>query len=421
MKSLLLILLTIYYGRVTDIYERGIGFATVYPVENPIEGTATNDKGFFRLSTDLPDTSTVIVSFIGYEKQTLKLSQLGTTDAPRIILHEQPVKLNEVVVTAKGKRKNMRKEMTSLLARVLYRMQNDFNNAPYASQIVSDVSMLAEGEPWGMEQMSATTVTMPMQGAPRYKMTKKKREGLPTDSIQFVGQYCKRFFDTTIRARTDTLLASKQIDKMHPNFRPAANAIDSGTIVHQSLWSIGNILYDFQDEINDLDHWTVAERGDEKILTYTVSQNIIGIFIYTMLRHYIVDASTLTVLRFSETMKVELNIPFGYRVKDEELKLLNMLNMTREQINKYRIRHVQGEVSLNTYYKRQERHLYVSEKNMVADVTIVGKMQGKKDTIPLHIRASQHVTHVQTQNVQPFPAHQLNQRVPRIIVELEDY
>ena len=54
-----------YQGRVVDIDGHGIGYATVYPEEDPIAGAATNDQGFFHFSTDLPETSTVVVSFIG--------------------------------------------------------------------------------------------------------------------------------------------------------------------------------------------------------------------------------------------------------------------------------------------------------------------------------------------------------------------
>ena len=73
-----------YVGRVVTVYGEGIGYATVYPLSDPVAGTATNDDGVFRFSTNLPQESIVIISFLGYEKQELPLAAL--TDSVTIVL-----------------------------------------------------------------------------------------------------------------------------------------------------------------------------------------------------------------------------------------------------------------------------------------------------------------------------------------------
>ena len=93
---------TDYQGRVVDIDGRGIGYATVYPEEDPVAGAATNDQGFFHFSTDLPETSTVVVSFIGYEKQVLPLRVFTQSDSAVVVLHERTIALEETVVAAKA-------------------------------------------------------------------------------------------------------------------------------------------------------------------------------------------------------------------------------------------------------------------------------------------------------------------------------
>lgn len=110
----------IYTGRVVDEKGQGIGYATVYPEADPVAGAATNNDGTFTINTDLPESSTLIISFIGYEKQTLPLQvfALNATDTATITLHEQPIALEETVVAAKvSKQRNKRKQMAALLDR----------------------------------------------------------------------------------------------------------------------------------------------------------------------------------------------------------------------------------------------------------------------------------------------------------------
>ena len=144
-----------YIGRVVDDKGAPISYATVYMADNPVIGTATGNNGLFRLETDLPIFSELIVSFIGYEKQILLLSELHS-DTTTIVLKEQPIHLEEVVIAAKpGKQKNKRKRMQELLAAVYQQMQTDFPLTVTGYRIVSDVRMDAEDEPWGMEQSSS--------------------------------------------------------------------------------------------------------------------------------------------------------------------------------------------------------------------------------------------------------------------------
>ena len=147
-----------------------------------------------------------------------------------------------------------------------------------------------------------------------------------------------------------------------------------------------------------------------------------------MERHYILASDDLHVLRFAERAHVELNIPFGYKVKPNEMQMLNLLNMDERKIENYRIRKVHADVSMNTLYQERNGHLYTLEKNMVTDATIIGKRKDKKpigrgsvttpDTIPLNIRATQRVTTLQTRDVQPLTRQQIRKRVERTIVPI---
>ncbi len=390
-----------YTGRVIDSAGEPMMYATVFLEDDPIAGTATGRDGRFVLQTDLPTTSLVIVSFVGYEKETLPLAFFADSDAV-VVLKEQPIALQETVVEAKkSKQKNKRKEMAKLLYQVFNRMEYDFPDEPYRLRLVSDVKMDAENTPWGMEQMIASVIQIP-EGRPDSR-----------DSVQFIGEYCKRFFLAHIRTRADSILAGKNLDK---RVRQMALEMDSGVVVHQALWAIADVHYDFVSEMNDLRHWTVSRENEgETVLTYTEKKNFLGIVVYEILRHYIVDSETFRIRRFVVEGTMDVNIPFGHKLKPDELAMLNLLNVDEQAIDKFRVKSGHGRVVLNTIYRMHpDGHLYPQERSMLTDA-VLNSTKRQNQTIPIHIKGTQHVSSVQTKGVVPLP-YRPSRRVPREIV-----
>ena len=447
MKTLVFILALVstFMGRVVDQNGEPIPYATVYPEIAPEWGTATNNDGFFRFEANLTKDSRIIVSYIGYEKKTVLAESLYSVSPEdglySVILKEQPIALEETVVAAKkSKQRNKRKQMAELLHAVYVKLEEQFpdDNAQY--QVVSDVRMLSDGSTWGMEQMIANIVVLPEQA----------KEG--RDSVQFQGRFCKRFFDARKRAQADSILASDALERMeqksapkgHPAnmLRRAANAVDSGVVVHHALFAIGNMRYDFEQAMTDTKHWTVSNESEgETVLTHTQSvSRYLGCFKMTFQRHYIVDSRTYEVRRFSEHAEVKVFIPFGIKLNADQLQMLNLVNMSENSIEKFRLKRLRGSVDLNTIYQRRPvtsvpsvpsassassaasassassaERVYILEKNMVCDAHILGS---KKAEIPLIIKATQHVTDLKTENVKPLSPSQITRRVRREIVEI---
>ena len=397
-----------------------VPYATVYPEIAPEWGTATNNDGFFRFEANLTKDSRIIVSCIGYEKKTVlaeSLYSVGPEDGLySVVLKEQPIALEETVIAAKkSKQRNKRKQMAALLHAVYVKLEEQFpdNNAQY--RVVSDARMLSDGSTWGMEQMIANIVVLPEQA----------REG--RDSVQFQGRFCKRFFDARKRAQADSILASDALERMEQKSAPkgapanmlrkAANAVDSGVVVHRALFAIGNMRYDFEQAMSDTKHWTVSNESEgETVLTHTQSvSKYLGCFKMTFQRHYIVDSRTYEVRRFSEHAEVKVFIPFGIKLNADQLQMLNLVNMSESSIEKFRLKRLRGTVDLNTIYQRKDGHVYILEKNMICDAHILGS---KKAEIPLVIKATQRVTDLQTENIQPLSPSQITRRVKREIVEI---
>ena len=417
----------VYTGQVVDEKGQPISYATVYPEVAPELGTATNNDGIFRFEANLPASSPVVVSFIGFEKVEVtgdRLRVKGDTALQVIVLKEQPIALQETVVAAKpSKQKNKRKQMAALLHAVYVQLEKEFPDEPAQYQVVSDVRMTS-GEAqtghaavWGMEQMIANIVVLPEAGI----------DG--RDSVQFQGRYCKRFFDARKRAQADSILAGETLERLEKaqkdvpkgasqNYmRRAVNAVDSGVVVHEALFALGNMRYDFQETMNDIKHWSVSNESEgETVLTHTQTvSKYLGCFKMTFQRHYIIDSRTYSVRRFSEHAEVKVVIPFGIKLNSDQLQMLNLVNMNEEQINKFRLKRLRSAVDLNTIYQRRNGLVYTQEKNMILNAFIVGS---KKTEIPLNIQATQRVTDLQTEGVKALKKHQMTRRVRREIVEI---
>ena len=403
---------TTYEGRVVDTNGNAIAYATVYPEVQPELGTATNNDGHFSFNAILTDESSVIISFIGYEKKSVKARLLTNSDSiVTIILEEQPIALEETVIAAKAsKQRNKRKQMAALLHSVYKQIEADFPDEASQYKVVSDVRMQSAGETWGMEQMIANIVVLPEEG----------KEG--RDSIQFQGIACKRFFDAQKRAQADSILAGNSIERLEKKskekfMRKAAYAVDSGVVVHRTLFGMGNMRYDFEQAMSDLRHWSVSNESEgETVLTHTQKINkYLGCFKMTISRHYIVDSYSYAVRRFSEHAEVRITIPFGVKLNPDQLLFLNLLNMEEEQIEKFRLRKMRGKVDFNTIYQRIDGHVYPLEKNMVANMFIIGS---KDMEIPIFVKATQRVTDLHTKDVKALKKNEITTRVAREIVEI---
>ena len=403
---------TTYEGRVVDTNGNAIAYATVYPEVQPELGTATNNDGHFSFNAILTDESSVIISFIGYEKKSVKARLLTNSDSiVTIILEEQPIALEETVIAAKAsKQRNKRKQMAALLHSVYKQIEADFPDEASQYKVVSDVRMQSTGETWGMEQMIANIVVLPEEG----------KEG--RDSIQFQGIACKRFFDAQKRAQADSILAGNSIERLEKKskekfMRKAAYAVDSGVVVHRTLFGMGNMRYDFEQAMSDLRHWSVSNESEgETVLTHTQKINkYLGCFKMTISRHYIVDSYSYAVRRFSEHAEVRITIPFGVKLNPDQLLFLNLLNMEEEQIEKFRLHKMRGKVDFNTIYQRIDGHVYPLEKNMVANMFIIGS---KDMEIPIFVKATQRVTDLHTKDVKALKKNEITTRVAREIVEI---
>ncbi len=390
-----------YYGRIVDGAGQPVPYATVFPLDSVVLGTATNDRGLFVFEANLPENGLVMVSFVGYERKTVPLSKLHG-DTMTIVIHERPIALDETTVSARHKKiKAKHREMAQLLLKVYNQLAGEWPEQCTRYHVVSEARMTSQNSAWGTEQMVASIVTIP----------EAAKKG--SDSVQLHAEHCKRFFKPEIRQRANLAYQAKELDA---KTRKYAAAIDSGVAVHSMLFQIGDVRYDLESTMHDYKHWTVvSESPTEMILSHKEGKNYLGIFKWNITRNYVVNPKTYAIIRLSEHLTMDVNIPFGKRLKGQELLLLNLLNMSEQQYEKFRLRKGHLDCTLTTRYQRRNGQIYILEKNLKTDANIVGT---KDRVIPIHFRAGQRVTGFETQGVKPLKRSQITTRFPRQIVEI---
>ncbi|WP_266368463.1 TonB-dependent receptor [Tellurirhabdus rosea] len=121
MQRLLLLLLlgqaayaqTTVSGRVTDSRGRALPGANVF-LKGTYDGANADSTGIFRFRTTRRDTSTLVVTFVGYEPHTRKLTLTPPETVVSVRLEEVASELNTVVITAGAFEASDERKMTML-------------------------------------------------------------------------------------------------------------------------------------------------------------------------------------------------------------------------------------------------------------------------------------------------------------------
>ena len=74
---------------------------------------------------------------------------------------------------------------------------------------------------------------------------------------------------------------------------------------------------------------------------------------------------TFQINKIAQSLSGELHIPFGYKLKDDELEFINALQFGHDTLERYRVRHAYVDVLRNVFFRRtSEGNVVVREKNL---------------------------------------------------------
>ena len=377
-------------GRVFDGNEP-MSYVSIYLKENPEIGTVSDKDGVFTLP-DMPKNTTVVLSFVGYKTMELKFKKIPT-DTLEITMVEQPIMLTETLIPSKTKKLSKRKQMKQILADVKKQMLKDFPTETRKYKIVSDYDLYEKGRIIAREEIIGTVAEIPNAGRK------------DTDSIQMVIDMCKRFRDRNVQYKLDSISGKLKDDK---NQR-LVNLTDSSKFIHRVLWG-SDIKWLFLELDGKVSKWTMEEQDSTFLLTYRDKKNYFGIVKYELVLNYILDIYSYRVKSLSQSLKVNANIPFGYKLDSDQLAIINVVNLAGEEHKKYRAKYIDADIKRNIIYRKEYDQVIPSEKNVITKIEMAEKKHNKP--IYVHQTGSIKVVSAQTSSVKTFTEAEINQSFP---------
>ncbi len=332
-------------GHVVDEEDQPVSYASVYFKTKPENGTVTDNNGYFRVVFN--DNDSLIVSFIGYATKSYASRRL-TEDVLQIRLKQQPIMLEETVVAGKTTR-NKRKAMKDLLRFTRQRMDVDFPDDNQKYRVHSSFRVKSNGELLGFDEIIGHIVELHGKGQNGY------------DSIQIKADLARRYINQTTADKIPDVM-DNHIGKQD---KSNIEKIDAGSLMHKYLWG-GSYKQMFDKLAEKPKHWSVSkENNDITVLTYKETRNILGIFKLTMTVNYIIDAFNYSISRISEEAIVYFNIPFGYKLNKDELSVVNLLSISGQDIEHFRLKRGTVNFRRNVIFtKTTDNTLRVKEKNL---------------------------------------------------------
>ena len=377
-------------GRVFDGNEP-MSYVSIYLKENPEIGTISDMDGVFTLP-DMQKNTTVVLSFVGYKTMELKFNKIPT-DTLDITMVEQPIMLTETLIPSKTKKLSKRKQMKQILADVKKQMLKDFPTETRKYKIVSDYDLYEKGRIIAREEIIGTVAEIPNAGRK------------DTDSIQMVIDMCKRFRDRNVQYKLDSISGKLKDDK---NQR-LVNLTDSSKFIHRVLWG-SDIKWLFLELDGKVSKWTMEEQDSTFLLTYREKKNYFGIVKYELVLNYILDIYSYRVKSLSQSLKVNANIPFGYKLDSDQLAIINVVNLAGEEHKKYRAKYIDADIKRNIIYRKEYDQVIPSEKNVITKIEMAERKHNKP--IYVHQTGSIKVVSAQTSSVKAFTEAEINQSFP---------
>lgn len=384
-------------GIVYDGASRPFPFVSVYLKSNPYIGTSSGEDGTFLLHLEKGKTvaaDVLVFSFIGYKTVEQPIGNLNPDYNLVIKLMEQPILLEGAAVTAKVSRKTSKAAKLSFLEKFRKQLEVDFPKINRNYYVVSEADVRKGKELLISNEMIGNIYEYPQGGKHGGDSIRIVQESIKNFTNQQIKEGIERYLE---KARADSLAAAlgnatrkakKQVDKsISSSVRAMTKSaeMDKRSIqLHKLLWysDIRAMLKNM--DFKDLNNWEITYPDNNTMLTYREKKGFLGIVKMVRTVHFILDSYTYGVERLSESIVAELNIPFGYKLRPEQLELLNIVNIGGTDIDKFRLRHVNMDLKRNVFYKPAENGKLADEKNLDAGFSIENN---KKEKMNCNARA----------------------------------
>ena len=374
-------------GKVVDEQKQPISFASIYLENNPQIGTVSDDNGVFVLdSLDLHQT--VIVSFIGYKTIEFQLKKYPA-DTLQITLLEQPILLQEASVGKEKKNVSKRRQKKNLLNDVYSQLLYDFPDKNHFYKVISDYAIYNNDKIAAFEEIEGNVIEMPGKGP-------KGR-----DSVQLKVNWAKRYRHPDTHQRLSGIEGQLRKNKNAERIQ----LVDSSAFVHRVLWG-GDIKWMYKEFKGKVSKWEAYEKDSILLLTFHDSYNFLGILKIDLTINMVLDPYSYRIRKQSQSLLLEANIPFGYKLNADQLAILNTVIISSENLEKFRLKKLHADVKRNIIYNEVNNQVFVEEKNVISKIKMI---DNKGRQLDFHQTALMKVISASISGVVPYTKEQLNE------------
>jgi len=340
-------------GKVTNEKGQPLQYVSVYLKNQPTYGTITDVSGNYSLEVEISNRDILLFSLVGYEQKQIEINSFAKNRQIDVKMTPQPVMLHTIAVEppTQNQKKFSKKEKQTILESVYSQLKVDFPNKPITYSVVSDMTTGTGKEVLLMEEAIGTITEYP------------NRLGRGRDSVYMKVEKFKRYVEPTLKESLKQVEISSFSKKEQKGFASFGN---EETNLHKEMWTL-DLEQLFFRYYEDVKHWKITQKNKNcYLLTYNNTRNLMGVIKLTQTLVLEVRRDNYRILNLSERLKINVNIPFGYKLSEGDLQVLNSLTLGNTSFEKYRLKRLSATTTRNAIFNRTSSRSVVREKSFIA-------------------------------------------------------
>jgi len=349
-------------GKVLDSKSKPIPYVSICFKNHPETGSVSDENGLFRIETEREfQSDTLLLSMLGYETLSVPAGDLHHRGVTTIRMKEYYYTIDEAVIkSSKNARKQKKIQISTYLQRVYDRLISvDEPRDGEKFSIASDIVVLRD----------SALITADHLTGKLWKLNEAKTDGRDSVAVE-IGTY-SNYLDSSVRAGIDgfdmSLLKKREKKALEKN--PVKEWDKS--LPHKGVWIVNDVRTVMEQTYEDTWHWVITDPGEgTAILTYYRKKGFVGIITAVMKTALTVDTGTYAVKSMVSDITVNLNLPFGYKLSPAELEILNMVNFTEDDVDKFKIKKAYVHLTGISHNRASGDRMLPSEKSMKNSVKI---------------------------------------------------
>lgn len=340
-------------GKVTNEKGQPLQYVSVYLKNQPTYGTITDLSGNYSLEVESTKRDILLFSLVGYEQKQIEINSFVKNQQIDVKMTPQPVMLHAIAVEppTQNQKKFSKKEKRTILEKVYAQLKVDFPNKPITYNVVSDMTTGTGKEVLLMEEAIGTITEYP------------NLLGKGRDSVYMNVEKFKRYVEPTLKASLKQVELSSFSKKEQKSFATFGN---EETNLHKEMWTLDleQLLFRYY---KDVKHWQITQKNKNcYLLTYNNTRNYMGVIKLAQTLILEVRRDNYRILNLSERLKIDVNIPFGYKLSEGDLQVLNSLTLGNRSFEKYRLKRLSATTTRNAIFTKTSSRSVVREKSFVA-------------------------------------------------------